>query len=85
MAVLVEAQQDDPIVNGIRPFTVGQKGFGLCSQCAEQSRNVSVTPADENHFALVVCTQVSRQVSGLIVTKTRIDLQISCLRERFYC
>ena len=83
MSVLIIGEQDDPIVDLIRPFAIRQKGFGVCSQCTEQSRNVSVTPADQNYFSLVVRTQVSGQVSRLIVTKTGIDCQFCRLREWF--
>ena len=85
MSFLIEAKQDDPIVDRTGPFAVRQKGLGVCSQRTEQSRNVLVTPTDQNHFSLLVCTQVSRQVSGLIVAKTRIDFQFCCLCKRFQC
>ena len=85
MAVLIEAKQDDPIVDRTGPFAIRQKGFGVCSQCTEQSRNVWVTPTDQNHFSLLVRTQVSRQVSRLTVAKTRIDFQFCRLCKRFQC
>ena len=85
MSLLIEAKQDDPIVDRTGPFAIRQKAFGVCSQCTEQSRNVWVTPTDQNHFSLLVCTQVSRQVSGLIVAKTGIDFQICCLCKWFQC
>ena len=85
MSVPIEAKQDDPIVDRTGPFAIWQKGFGVCPQCTEQSRNVWVTPTDQNHFSLLVRTQVSGQLSGLTVAKTRIDLQFRCLREWFHC
>jgi|SRR6185503_20792158 len=84
MAVLVEIKEDDPIKDGTGPFAIRQKAFGICSQRLEQSRNVWVTPTDQNHFSLLVSTQVSHQVSRLLVAKTRIDLQTSCLRKWFH-
>src|SRR5438034_11533465 len=84
MPVLIEAKQDDPIVDRTGPFAIRQKGCGVCSQCTEQSRNVWVTPTDQNYFSLLVRTQVSRQVSRLIVAKTRIDLQFCCFRKWFH-
>src|SRR5689334_11376302 len=41
-----------------------------------------MTPADENHFSLPGCAQRSCQLSGVIVAKAHIDLQVCCLRER---
>jgi hypothetical protein len=60
MAALIVAEQNNPIVDGIRPSSLRQKTFGLCAERPEKSRYVSVTPADENHFSLLVCPEVSR-------------------------
>jgi hypothetical protein len=84
MAVLIEAKQDDPIVDRTWPFTVWQKAFGVCSESTEKVRDVRVTPTDENALPLLVRTQVRRQVSGLIVAKAGIDFQIRCVREWIY-
>src|SRR6267143_5977433 len=84
-ALFIVTQQDHPIIDRIWPFAIREKPFGLCSQRTEQSRNVAVTPAGENHFSLVVCTQVSRQLSGLLVPKAGIDWQFCCLCEWFDC
>src|SRR5260370_28672907 len=78
MAVLIEGKQDDPIEDGTGPFAIRQKALGGCSQCTEQSRNVRVTPTNQNHFSLLVRTQVSSQVGRLTVAKTRMDFQICC-------
>src|SRR5947207_14837768 len=83
MSVLIEAKLDDPIVDGTGPFAIRQKGAGGCSQCTEQSRNVWVTPTDQNHFSLLVRTQVSRQVSRLTVAKTRIASEFCRLPSTF--
>src|SRR5581483_1154382 len=81
-AVLIKAEQDDPVVNRIRPFTIRQKAFWLCSKRPKQSRDASMTPRNENHFSLVICTPVSGQLGRLFVTKTRIHFQFGCIRER---
>src|SRR6266481_5721646 len=49
-AVLIEAEQDDPIVDRTWPFTVWQKAFGICAESTEKVRDVRVTPTDQNHF-----------------------------------
>ena len=85
MSVLIEAKLDDPIVDGIGPFTVGQKLLGLYSQCTKKSRNVSVTPADENYLSWLSCTQVSCQFSRLTVAKAGINSQFFRLRKWFDC
>ncbi len=68
-AILIVAKQDDPIVDGIGPFTMGQQGFGIRSERAEEVRDVPVTPGDENPLSLLCCTQDSRQFSRLIAAK----------------
>src|SRR4030095_14836562 len=82
-SLLIIAEQDNPIGDRTWPFTIRQKVFWLCAERTHQSRYISVTPADENHFPLLVRTQVSGQVSRLIVAKTRIDSYFCCFRERF--
>src|SRR3954468_2497354 len=73
MTVLIEAEQDDPIKDGTRPFALREEAFGICFQRLDQSRNVWVTPTDQNHFPLLIATQVSRKGSRLLVAETRID------------
>ena len=84
MATLIVTEQEYPIVDGIRPFTIRQQVFGLCSEGAEKAWDVPVAPANENHFSLLVCMQVSRQLYGLIVAKTCIDFQSRCFRKWFH-
>src|SRR5215470_12110152 len=66
-AILIEAEQDHPIVNRTRPFATRQKVLGLSSERSKEVRDVRVTPADENHFSLLVCTQICCQIGGLSV------------------
>jgi hypothetical protein len=67
MAVLIVAEQDDPIEDGIGPFTtMRQEAFGLCSERPKEIRDVAVMPGDENPLSLLFCTQRRRQFSGVI-------------------
>src|SRR5690242_11249213 len=84
MAISIKAQQDDPIKDGAGPLAIWQKVLGICSQRLEQSRNVRVTPTDQNYFSLLVRTQLSSQVSRLSVAKMRVDFQICCLCKCFH-
>src|SRR5262249_9383407 len=85
MAVLIVTKQNDPIVYGIGPLAIRQKFFGLLAERTKKIRDDTVPPADENHFSLLRCTQVGRQMVGLITAKTRIDWQFCRLRDRLDC
>jgi hypothetical protein len=81
-AILIVTEQDDPIEDGIGPFTTPQEAFRVCSERAKEIRDVGVMPGDENPFSLLRRTQGSRQFSRPIAAKMRIDSQIRGLRER---
>src|SRR6476620_6357301 len=82
-SLLIIAEQDKPIGDRTWPFTIRQKVFWLCAERTHQSRYISVTPAEENHFPLLVRTQVSGQFNGLTVAKAGIDWQFCRFCERF--
>src|SRR5262245_23508942 len=84
VTVFVETNDDNPIIDVSWIFTVWQQRFGRGSQRAKQSRNLPVMPADENNFALVICTQLSRQISGLLVRKAIIDWQFCRFCKRLH-
>ena len=81
-AVLIVAKQDDPIIDRIWPFAVGEEAVGVRSERPEEGRDVRVMPGDENPLSLLRRTQGSRQFSGLVIAKARIDRQLRGLRER---
>src|SRR5262245_13656866 len=84
-AVLIKPEQNYPIVNRARPLTTRQQVFQTSSQITQKSRYIVVTPADENHFSLVICTQVSGQIARLIVAKMGVDFQFGCVRKWLDC
>ena len=53
-AVLIVAEHQDPIEDGIGPFSIRQEALGLCAERLEERGNVAVMPGDENALSLSV-------------------------------
>ena len=85
MAILIEAKHDNPIVNRAGPFPAQQQVFGLGSERAEEVGDVRMTPTDENHLPLLRCTKLSCQLTGVVVAKTGVDFQFSCVCKWLQC
>src|SRR5215471_12720807 len=76
MTVLIEANHYDPIVHVFWPFSVWHQRFRRGPQRAKHGRNLPMMPADEDYLPLIIRTQLSGKISGLLVSEAIVDWQI---------
>src|SRR5947209_558843 len=81
VAVLIVAEQDDPIENTVGPFPMRQNAFRSCAERPKKIGNVAMAPGNQDASPWWQTAQGGCELDGLIGLKMKIDLQVRRLRK----